>query len=64
LSREVVDKTGLKGSYAMSLQWQTNQSATDSISAALQAQLGLQLESKQGPVQMLTIEQVEKPSEN
>jgi uncharacterized protein (TIGR03435 family) len=64
LSREVVDKTGLKGSYAMALQWQTNQSATDSISAALQAQLGLQLESKQGPVQMLTIEQVEKPSED
>jgi bla regulator protein blaR1 len=62
LSREVVDKTGLKGTYAIALQWTSSQSATDSISAALQEQLGLQLESKQGPVETLTIEQVAKPS--
>jgi bla regulator protein blaR1 len=62
LSREVVDKTGLKGTYTIALQWKSNQSATDSISAALQEQLGLQLESKQGPVETLTIEQVAKPS--
>jgi bla regulator protein BlaR1 len=64
LSREVVDKTGLKGTYAVKLQWKTNQSATDSITAALQEQLGLNLESQQGPVEMLTIEQIEKPSED
>jgi uncharacterized protein (TIGR03435 family) len=35
-----------------------------SIFAALQEQLGLRLESSKGPVALLVIDHVEKPSEN
>ena len=61
LGREVVDKTGLAGTYDFNLQWTSNSS---SIFPAIQEQLGLRLESKKGPVDILNIDHVEKPSEN
>jgi bla regulator protein blaR1 len=60
--RQVVDKTGLKGNYDVTLRWTPGQDATESIVAALQDQLGLTLESQHGPVPVLVIDQVERPS--
>jgi uncharacterized protein (TIGR03435 family) len=61
LGREVVDKTGLTGTYDFNLQWPSNSS---SIFPAIQKQLGLRMESKKGPVDILNIDHVERPSEN
>jgi uncharacterized protein (TIGR03435 family) len=62
--RQVVDKTGLKGNYDVTLRWTPGQDATESIAAALQDQLGLRVESQHGPVPVLVIDQVERPSED
>lgn len=76
LGRMVIDKTGLEGTYDLSLQWTpddgsaatanaSNENSTGaSIFTALQEQLGLKLESARGPVNTLVIDHVEQPSEN
>ena len=80
LSRLVIDRTGLAGTYELSLQWTPligqeppvpgvdAQPPGDpngpAIFTAIQEQLGLQLKSQRGPVDIVTIERVEKPSEN
>jgi bla regulator protein BlaR1 len=64
LDHQVIDKTGLKGTYDMSLHWTPGQNATASLSEALQQQLGLNLQANHGPVDVLVVSQVEKPSEN
>jgi uncharacterized protein (TIGR03435 family) len=71
LNRMVLDRTGLKGSFDIELRWTpdsirgpaTNQ-ANDapSIFAALQEQLGLKLETERGPVEMLVIDSIERPT--
>jgi uncharacterized protein (TIGR03435 family) len=74
LSRElggaVRDKTGLTGNYDFTLRWTPDEkqpamlegSSGASLFAVLEKQLGLKLESPNGPV--LVIDHVEKPSEN
>jgi bla regulator protein blaR1 len=78
LRRRVLDRTGLKGHYDFVLQWTPDENETPplrpgttasdpngpSIFTALQEQLGLRLESARGPVEVLVIDQVEKPSTN
>ena len=71
LSRTVVDKTGLKGKFDLSLTWSPDDEATaaadssaPSLFTALQEQLGLRLEPTKGPVETLVVDHVEKPSEN
>jgi bla regulator protein blaR1 len=86
LERTVVDQTGLKGKFNLTLQWtpEPNQGLQPppgslppgapqpppadpngpSIFTALQEQLGLKLESQKGPVDMIVIDSVEKPTEN
>lgn len=77
LNRTVIDKTGLTGMFDFHLEFApddatpgitTSGDAGDplgpSIFAALQEQLGLQLEAGKGPVELLVIDHVEKPSEN
>jgi bla regulator protein BlaR1 len=65
LSRElsgsiIEDKTGLNGNYDFKLQW----TSRPSLFAALQEQLGIKLESQNGPGEILVIDHAERPSEN
>jgi uncharacterized protein (TIGR03435 family) len=72
--RTVVDKTGLTGKYDFTLEW-TPDSTTDggsvtgseslpSFFTALQEQLGLKLVSAKGQVEVIVVDDVDKPSEN
>ena len=74
--RLVVDKTGLSGRFAFSLTWTPDQIPAvapppgiqpvdpngPSLVTALQEQLGLKLESAKGPVEVLVIDSVERPT--
>jgi uncharacterized protein (TIGR03435 family) len=72
-NRMVVDQTGLKGHYEVALNWTRESSAsTDAGSAtvdatppffmALKEELGLQLVETKGPVEVLVIDSMERPS--
>lgn len=67
LDRMVIDETGLSGSYDVTAEW-APEASTDtgaaSIFTALQDQLGLKLESGKAPVEIIVIDNLEKPSEN
>jgi uncharacterized protein (TIGR03435 family) len=72
-SRPVVDRTGLKGKYDFTLQYQDARlsergaddlNPTPTLDMAIQDQLGLKLEPAKGPIQFLVIDHIEKPSEN
>jgi uncharacterized protein (TIGR03435 family) len=71
----ILDATGLKGEYAFTLSWimlipgapapAPDAETGPDLSEALQAQLGLKLESKKAPIEMLIVDHVEKtPVEN
>lgn len=73
--RTVVDRTGLKGSYRIKLQFDRALSnagpdvtpasdALPSIFSALPAQLGLKLESSKAEQNVLVIDRLERPTEN
>jgi uncharacterized protein (TIGR03435 family) len=72
VDRMVVDKTGLPGSYDLVLDWVHDAPASASadspsgptIFTALEEQLGLKLVPAKGPVPVMVIDAVEKPSEN
>ena len=68
--RPVVNETGLLGRYDFVLKW-TPDAATESegsqlpgLFTAMQDQLGLKLEPKKGPVDVLAVEKVKRPSAN
>jgi uncharacterized protein (TIGR03435 family) len=73
----VSDKTGLEGRYEIALEWTPDRTrlppsgdpaltASDkpSIFAALQEQLGLKLEPERGPVNVVVIDHIERPTQN
>ena len=68
VSRGVVDRTGFEGPFDVELEWSSDVAAsasngnTPSIFTALQEQLGLRLEPSRGPVEVLVIDSVERPT--
>jgi len=73
LGRVVLNQTGLSGRYDLSLRWTPDDAAASASSSpdippdiftAIQEQLGLKLQSTKGPVPVLVIDSVEKPSPN
>jgi uncharacterized protein (TIGR03435 family) len=77
LDRPVVDKTGLSGRFDFNLEFTPDEtqfgggapkesadSTKPGLFAAMQQQLGLRLEATKGPVEVLVIDRVERPSEN
>jgi uncharacterized protein (TIGR03435 family) len=76
-SRVVIDRTGLTGHYDFTLNWSPEQrrapqpddhplvgESGPSIFTAVQEQLGLKLITEKGPVEILVIDHIEKPSPN
>ena len=69
VGRLVVNKTGLTGSYSITLKWtpdgeQETADSGPSIFAAIKEQLGLKLVPAKGPVDTIVVDRVEKPSPN
>jgi uncharacterized protein (TIGR03435 family) len=69
LGRQVIDRTSLPGLFDFTLEFAPEGNGADaipgpSIFTALQEQLGLKLEPAKGPVEILVIDHVEKPSQN
>jgi bla regulator protein blaR1 len=82
LGRTVVDRTGLNGTYDLTLEWPADedrasllgktqnasqaseQSTESSLFTSVQEQLGLKLVPQIGPVEVLVIDQVERPLDN
>jgi uncharacterized protein (TIGR03435 family) len=77
LGRTVIERTGLTGTFDVHLTWSLDpltgpagpagsppDLAEPSLFTALQEQLGLRLESAKGPVEVLVIDHIEKPSDN
>jgi uncharacterized protein (TIGR03435 family) len=69
VERPVLDQTGLTGRYDFTLAWSNPltgapDSTDPSIFAALPEQLGLKLEPRRAPVEVLVIDRAELPEEN
>jgi uncharacterized protein (TIGR03435 family) len=71
--RSVIDKTGLTETYDLHLEWTdaplnniANPETSDrpSIFTSVTEQLGLKLESAKGPVEVIVIDRMERPSQN
>jgi uncharacterized protein (TIGR03435 family) len=67
LDRTVVDRTGLTGKYDVNAEWTPAPGPPrpagvgPATFTALDEQLGLKLESAQGPIDILVIDRVERP---
>jgi uncharacterized protein (TIGR03435 family) len=75
LGRNVIDNTGLTGSYDIKLTWSPEDGAPvgpdappsesgPSVFTAIQEQLGLKLENSKGQVEVVFVDKAQKPTEN
>ena len=66
LGRIVLDRTGLTGRYNFSLQWTTDDAPYENVPTLIESlrELGLKLESQKGQVEVLVIDNIQRPSEN
>lgn len=68
VGRIVLDVTGVTDPFDMDLTWTPGLAVSDasgtSVYTALQEELGLRLDSQQGPVEVIVIDHVERPTEN
>lgn len=66
VGRRVIDKTELKGNFDFQMTFAPDLADSDgpSIFTAVEQQLGLKLEPQRGPVELLVIDRVERPSAN
>jgi uncharacterized protein (TIGR03435 family) len=73
VGRTVTDQTGIQGAFDFHLTWTpdsadawdtTLDKSGPSIFTALQEQYGLRLEPRKGPVEIIVIDRIERPSEN
>jgi uncharacterized protein (TIGR03435 family) len=76
LNEQVIDRTGLTGSFDITIdnmvnQWTSRGPSTDAavsdaapLPAALQEQLGLRIEARREPLEVLVIDRLEPPSED
>jgi uncharacterized protein (TIGR03435 family) len=64
--RAVIDRTSLTGKYDWTLEWapDPDDATRPSLFTAIQEQLGVKLETAKGPVDMVVIDHVNRPSEN
>jgi uncharacterized protein (TIGR03435 family) len=60
LDRPVLDKTGLAGVYLFAFQWR----ADEDVKSAVEDQLGLKFVPENGPMEILVIDQIERPDAN
>ena len=67
LAHPVLNETGLAGNFDFIFEYAADETQPDSppsIYTAIQEQLGLKLEAGRGPVNVLVVDSVQKPSEN
>jgi uncharacterized protein (TIGR03435 family) len=65
LGRPVVDQTGLEGNFDFAIEWDAGpDSQGPSLQEALREQLGLKLEARKGPFEVMVLDHVQRPSVN